>query len=74
MYCIVATWKKQKYISIRACTCSIINDELKSETPKLILNNNLMTDTNLSYEAFEDFMLIIKDKNMPMKVGTKWQS
>ena len=60
---------KPKYVSIRACTRSIINDfkdELKSEIPKLILDNNLMTDPNLSYQAFEDFVLRIKDKNMPM--------
>ena len=59
---------KPKYVSIR--TRSIINDfknELKSEIPKLILNNNLMTDPNLSYQAFKDFVLRIKDKNMPMK-------
>ena len=43
--------KKPKCVSIRACTSSIINDfkdELKSEIPKLILDNNLMTDPNLS--------------------------
>ena len=66
-------WKryKPKYVSIRACTRSIINgfkDELKSEIPKLILDNDPMTDPNaLSYQAFEDFVLRIKDKNMPMK-------
>ena len=57
-------------VSIRACTRSIINDfkdELKSEIPKLILDNNRMTDPNLSYQAFEDFVLRIKEKNMPMK-------
>ena len=61
---------KPKYVSIHACTRSIINnfkDELKSEIPKLILVNNLMTDPNLSYQAFEDFVLRIKEKNMPMK-------
>ena len=61
---------KPKYVSIHACTRSIINnfkDELKSEIPKLILDNNLMTDPNLSYQAFEDFVLRIKEKNMPMK-------
>ena len=64
---------KPKYVSILACTHSVINDfkdELKSEIPKLILQNykqNLMTDPNLSYQAFEDFVLRIKDKNMPMK-------
>ena len=42
-------------------------DELKNETPKLTLNNNLMTDPNLLDQAFEDFELRIKDKNMPMK-------
>ena len=26
-----------------------------------------MTEPNLSYQAFEDFVLRIKDKNMPMK-------
>ena len=26
-----------------------------------------MTDPNLSYQAFEDFVLRIKEKNMPMK-------
>ena len=61
---------KPKYVSIRACTRSIINDfkdELKSEIPKLILDNILMTDPNLSYQAFEDFVLRIKEKNMPTK-------
>ena len=51
---------KPKYVSIHACTLSIINDfkdELKSEIPKLLLNNNIMTDPNLSYQAFEDIQI-----------------
>ena len=64
-------WKKHKpkYASIHAFKRSINNDfkdELKSGIPKPILNNNLMTDPNWSYHAFEYFVLQIKDKGMPM--------
>ena len=54
---------KPKYVSIRACTpytISDFKDELKNEIYNLTLNNNLMTDPNLSYEAFEDFVIQIK--------------
>ena len=79
MYCIysVTTWKKYKpkYVYIRACTRSIINDfkdELKSEIPKLILDNNLVTDPNLSNQAFEDFVLRIKEKKYAYEESTIW--
>ena len=52
------------------CTTSTISDfknELKSEISNLILNNNLMTDPDPSYEAFEDFVIWIKDKHKPIK-------
>ena len=78
MYCFykVATWKKHKpnYVSIHACTRSTINDfkdEQKIEIPKLILNNNLMTDPNLSYQAFEDFVLKKRQK-YAYEDGTIW--
>ena len=61
---------KPKYVSTRVCTPSTINDfkdELKNEISNLNLNNNLMSDPNLSYEAFEDFVIQTKDKHMPMK-------
>ena len=60
---------KPKYVSTRACTPSTISDfkdELKNEISNLNLNN-LMSVPNLSYEAFEDFFIRIKDKHMPMK-------
>ena len=61
---------KPKYVSLRVCTLSTISDfkdELKNEISNLNLNNNLMSDPNLSYEAFEDFAIRIKDKHMLMK-------
>ena len=61
---------KPKYVSTRVCTPSTTSDfkdELKNEISNLNLNNNLMSDPNLSYEAFEDFVIRIKDKHMPMK-------
>ena len=41
--------------------------ESKNEISNQNLNNNLMSDPNLSYEAFEDFVIRIKHKHMPMK-------
>ena len=73
---------KPKYVSTRVCTPSTISDfkdELKNEISNLNLNNNLMNDPNLSYEALEDFLIRIKDKHMPMKtdlinINIKWLS
>ena len=75
---------KPKYVSTCVCTPSTVSDfkdELKNGISNLNLNNNLISDPDLSYEAFVDFVIRIKDKHMPMKTGrfdkhkhkmTKW--